>query len=134
MLGARDVMVTDVVGAAFEQRDGDRHFERLAHDRDVAVEQLVLQGLGAGRNDDLAARQQRGHEISEGFAGAGARLCYEHGIFLDRMRHRARHFELAFAHAKAVDGQRERAVGREYPVKILQRIPIKDRSAAVPHD
>ena len=43
-------------------------------------------------------------------------------------------FELVHRHAKAVDGHRERAVGREYPVQILQRIPIKDRGAAIPHD
>jgi hypothetical protein len=43
----------------------------------VAVEELVLQGLGAGGDDDLAAGQQRRHQVGEGLAGAGAGLGHQ---------------------------------------------------------
>ena len=39
------VVVAHVVRAALEQRDRDRHRERVAHGRDVALEELVLQVL-----------------------------------------------------------------------------------------
>ena len=52
---ALEMMVADVVRAALEQRERDRHRQRVAHQRQVALEELVLQRLGAGRDDDLAA-------------------------------------------------------------------------------
>ena len=54
---AFEVVVAEVVGAPLEQRDLDRHAEHVAHGRKVAPEELVLQGLGAGRDDDLTARE-----------------------------------------------------------------------------
>ena len=68
--GALQVVVTQVVRAPLEHRDRHRHRERVAHGRDVALEKLVLQMLGAGRDDDLAAPQHRRHEIRVGLAGA----------------------------------------------------------------
>jgi hypothetical protein len=72
--------VADVVGAALEQRDRHRHLQRGAHRRQVAVEELVLQGLGAGGDDHLAAREQRRHQVGEGLAGAGAGLGHQHRL------------------------------------------------------
>ena len=57
--GALEVVVADVVGAALEQRERHRQRQRVAHERQVALEELVLQRLGAGRDDDLAAVEQR---------------------------------------------------------------------------
>src|SRR6266568_4235468 len=67
------MIVAHVVGAALEQGRGHRNLERVAHRRQVAVIELVLKRLGTRRDDDLAGREQSGHEIGEGFAGAGAR-------------------------------------------------------------
>src|SRR5205814_7067037 len=53
--GASEVVVTDVIGAALEQRDGHGNFERVADLRKIALKKLVLKRLGAGGNDDLAA-------------------------------------------------------------------------------
>ena len=63
------------MAASLEQCHRHRRLQRIAHHRQVFLEQLVLQVLRAGGNDHLAARKQRGHQIGEGLASAGARLA-----------------------------------------------------------
>ena len=48
--------------------------ERVSHHRHIPLEQLVLQVLGAGGNNDLLPRQHGRHQISERLARASARL------------------------------------------------------------
>ena len=98
---APQAVEADVVGAALEQRRARARGERLAHRRQVAVEQLVLQRLGAGRDDDLAAGEQRRHQVGEGLAGAGAGLGDQHAVALDRLVDRLRHLELLRAQLEA---------------------------------
>jgi len=62
---ASQVVVTDVIGAPLQQRRGHRNAERRPHGRQVAAIELVLKGLGPGRDDDLAGRQDCGDEIGE---------------------------------------------------------------------
>ncbi len=114
-VGQRAVQVigADVVGAPLEQRDPGRRLERLAHHRQVLVEQLVLQRLGAGRDDHLAARLQRRHQVGEGLAGTGAGLGDENVVAMDGAGDALGHLDLLRAHAVAVDGAGERAVGGE---------------------
>ena len=113
---AVEMMRADVVGAPLQQGDGRRHAECVAHRRQVAVEQLVLQGLGAGGDDHLAAGQQRGREVGEGLAGAGAGFGDQQAVGCDGRLHFARHGDLLFAQAVAGNGLRERAVGGEKSV------------------
>ena len=75
------------------------------------VEELVLQGLGAGGNDHLAAREQRRHQVGEGLAGAGAGLGDQHAIAGDGRRDALRHLELLRSQAKAGHGGGERPLG-----------------------
>ncbi|MDR8855949.1 hypothetical protein FEP87_02222 [Burkholderia multivorans] len=72
--GALQIVVAQIVRAALQHRDRHRHRERVAHGRNVAQEQLVLQMLRASRHDHLAAPQHCRHEIRIGLAGAGAGL------------------------------------------------------------
>jgi len=65
-------VVAQVVRAPFQQRGFHPDAERIADAWQVAVVELVLQRARAGGNDGLLARQQRGHQIGEGLAGAGA--------------------------------------------------------------
>ena len=102
--GSLEMMVADVVRAALEQRERDRNLQRVAHERQVALEELVLQRLGAGGHDHLAAVQERRHEIREGLAGAGAGLGDQCAAARDRVRDGVGHRELLRAKAKA--GQR----------------------------
>ena len=101
---ALEVVVADVVRAALEHRDGHRHAERIAHHRHVALEQLVLQRLGAGRHDHLAAVHQRRHEVGERLAGARAGLGDKAPARGDRVRDRAGHLDLLAAHPEAGHG------------------------------
>src|SRR4030095_22715 len=48
---ALEMVVADIIGAPFEERERDRHAERVADQRKVALEELILQGFGPGRDD-----------------------------------------------------------------------------------
>ena len=110
---ALEVVVADVVGPALQQRDRHRDLERRAHGGQVAVEELVLQGFGAGGDDDLAAGEQRRHQVGEGLAGAGARLRHQHAILAQRRGDLLRHLDLLRTGTEAGDRSSERAVGGE---------------------
>lgn len=72
--GPLQIVVAQVVRAPLEHRDRHRHRERVAHRRDVALEQLILQVLRARRHDHLAAPEHRRDEVCIRLAGAGAGL------------------------------------------------------------
>ena len=84
-------METQVIGATLEQSGPDGAPNDLADQRQIAMIELVLQRLGARRNDGFLAAQQRGQEIREGLAGAGAGLDDEPTGLVDRFRHRLGH-------------------------------------------
>ena len=111
--GAPQAVEAHVVGAALEQRGACARGERLAHRRQVAVEELVLQRLGAGGDDDLAAGEQRRHEVGEGLAGAGAGLGDQHRRALDRLADRLGHLELPGPQPEARDVLGKRPIGGE---------------------
>jgi hypothetical protein len=71
--GSRKVVVADVVGAALEQRNRQRKTQRVADERQVALEELILQRLRPRGNDHLAAVEEGGHQVGECLAGAGTR-------------------------------------------------------------
>ncbi len=106
--GAFEMVVADVVGAALEERERDRHAERGAHERQIALEELVLQRLRTRGDDDLAAVLERGDEIGERLAGAGARFGDQRCPRANRFRHRFGHRELLRPQPKAGEraGQR----------------------------
>src|SRR3546814_1835636 len=79
-LGALEAVAAQVVRAALEQRGLDADPQRVAHPRQVAVVELVLQRAGAGGDDGLQPRQQRRDEVGEGLAGAGAGLGQQHAL------------------------------------------------------
>ena len=111
--GTLEVVQAHVVGAPLEERGVHREPERIAHARQVAMEQLVLQVLGAGRDDDAPAGEQRGREIGEGLAGAGARLGNQHPGGLDRVKHGLREFHLLGAVLEPLHRLRQNPVLRE---------------------
>ena len=97
-------------------------FSVSLHERQVALEELVLQRLGAGGDDHLAAVQERGDEIRERLAGAGAGLGDQRAAPGDGRRDGIGHRELLRTEAEAGErpGQeaaftqdRGRAPGRE---------------------
>jgi hypothetical protein len=97
----REMVMAHVVRPALEQRERDRCLQRVAHQRQVALEELVLQRLRAGGDDDLAAVQESGHEIRERLAGSRAGLGDQRGTTLDRVGDGVRHRQLLRTEAKA---------------------------------
>ena len=65
-------VTAQIVRASLEQRDTRRHADGAGHQRQVLVEQLVLQRARARGNEYAFARQQRRHQVGESLAGAGA--------------------------------------------------------------
>ena len=59
-LGQFKTIAAQIIGAPLEQRDRDRRGERLAHQRNIAVEELILQRLGAGGNHGFQPGGERG--------------------------------------------------------------------------
>ena len=53
----------------------------LLEEWDVLEEELLLEVLGAGGDDDAAARQDGGHQVGQRLAGAGAGLGDEVLLF-----------------------------------------------------
>ena len=79
-----DAVEADVVGPALQHGVGRvdlvlerARFDGLDQPRDVALDQLVLQREGRRRDDHPAVVEQRGHEVAERLAGAGAGLDEE---------------------------------------------------------
>jgi len=103
----------DVIGPPLQQRNPGRRLQRLADHWQVLVEQLVLQGLGTGRDDHLAARTQRRHQVGEGLARAGAGLGDKNRTAVDGGGDAFGHLDLLLAYAIAVDGLGQRPVGRK---------------------
>ena len=87
----------------------------------VALDKLVLQRLGPGGDDHLAAGKQRGDGVGESLARAGAGLGEQRAARFDGVRHRFGHRQLL--HAKAVGRKRERqrAVGPEDRSKVRRQ-------------
>ncbi len=108
-----EVMVADVIGAALEQRDRDRQAQRIADHRHVALVELVLQRLRAGRDDHLAAVEQRGHEVRERLAGAGTGLGDQATARRDRLGDRLGHRQLLLAKREARQSARKRTADAE---------------------
>ena len=67
-------MAAEVVGAALHVADAQAAEQRFEKGN-VAEVELVLQGLGAGGDDDALAGAQGGEQVGEGLAGAGA--CFD---------------------------------------------------------
>ena len=72
-----------VTRAALEQRGAHRQAKDVDQPRQIPAEQLVLQRLGGGGQQDPFAAQERGHEIRKGLPDAGARLDDQHAALGD---------------------------------------------------
>jgi hypothetical protein len=66
-----ELAATKIVGAAFHVADS-QFAEEGFQERYIAEKELVLEGLGPGRDDDALAGAESGKKIGKGFAGACA--------------------------------------------------------------
>ena len=81
----------------------------LLQERNVFVEELFLQVLGAGGDHHSLAREEGRDQIGERFAGAGARVHQQVAFLVERGFYRFGHFELAGA-------------------KLIARVPIRQHA------
>ncbi|MNQ62192.1 hypothetical protein D3C85_765300 [compost metagenome] len=109
-LQAFQVVVADVVAAALEQRGGHRRGQRGAHARQIAREELVLQGARAGGNQHLAALDEGGYKIGPGLADASARFGHQRGAVLDGLADGLRQLHLRRTRLVAGQGRGQRPV------------------------
>ena len=112
-LEALQLPPAEVVRAALEDARVDRPADRGRRDRHVLAEQLLLQRLRRGRDDDALSRLERRDQVGEALADAGPGLGDEmladgEGVF-------DRGGERRLLGARLVLGQRalERAAGAE---------------------
>ena len=129
-LGARAVLTesaqTKVVGQALHQGRIDTQAERLANERDVLVEDLLLQSTGSGRDDDLLAAQNCRHEVSEGLARSGAGFANQHAIAGEGALDRVGHCELTGPVLVAPSDREEALRAPGFPVVPGARIAEAD--------
>ena len=105
-----ELVAAEIVGAALHVADLQRAEQRF-EEGDVLEEELLLQILGAGGDDDallaLAGEAQRGQQIGEGLAGAGAGFDDEVALVREGAFDGSRHLVLAGRCSKASE-ERER--------------------------
>ena len=87
--------------------------KRLLEKRDILMEELFLQILGAGGNDHALAGANHGHQIGQSLARAGAGFDDQVTLFFQRLLDGLRHLQLSAAKLVGGMGAREHAAGRE---------------------
>ena len=68
-----ELLAAEIIAAALHVADAQLA-EMLAQERNVFEEELLLQGLGAGGDDDALARANDRQQVRQRLAGAGARF------------------------------------------------------------
>ena len=120
-----ELVAAEIVGAALHVADLQRAEEGF-EEGDVFEEELLLQIFCAGGDDDallaLSGEAQRGQEVGEGFAGAGAGFDDEVAFFLEGGFDGSGHLVLAAAVFEVEGGLGEDASGGEEIVKRGQAV------------
>ncbi len=93
----------------------------LGEQRQILGEDLLLQVLGAGRDDHALAAEDGRDEVGEGLAGAGPGFDEQDAAVLERVGDRGGHAALAVARLEGGEGLRQRAVGAEDRVDARRR-------------
>ncbi len=87
--------------------------KRLLEKRDILMEELFLQILGSGRNDDSLAGANDGHQVGQSLARAGAGFDDQVTLFFQRLLDSLRHLQLSAAKFVGRMGARKHSAGRE---------------------
>jgi len=89
---------TKIILSPFEQGSFEWLIQQLANNRDVFLEQLLLEIDGVGRNDGFTAVLQRKensrYQVSQGLADAGPGFCNKMMVTLQSTCHRRGHLLL----------------------------------------
>jgi len=90
---------TEVVVAPLHHTGGHRNPRLPGEERDLVIPDLVLQVLGAGRDDHTASGGQRRDEVGQGLAGPRGCLDHQPSAVLERAVHAVGHLRLPGAEA-----------------------------------
>jgi hypothetical protein len=111
-----ELVLAEVVAAALHVADVERAEDGF-EEGDILEEELLLQVFGAGGDNDAllagAGEMQRGQEVGEGLAGAGAGLDDEMAPVFKGLLDGAGHLVLALAMLEGERGAGEDAAGGE---------------------
>ncbi len=102
-LGASHSMQTNIIRAALQESGCGVDAQCIEYRRQIFAKQLILQRLGAGRKQHLAAGEQRRDEVGERLAGTGAGFRDQRTAGVDRVVDRGRHVRLRATGNKARD-------------------------------
>src|SRR6478752_1901739 len=124
-LEALQLPAADVVLASLEHGDRQLTAEGAGGDRHVLVEELFLERLRRGRDDDALARFERRQQVGEALPDAGARLSDEMLAGRERVLDGTRERSLLRPWLVLGQGALERAAGAE---DLLHLRPQRTRS------
>ncbi len=108
--GLIEAIPAKIIGATFEQRGFQARTQSVAHARQIAMVELILQGAGAGGHDGALAREQCRHKVGVGLAGASAGLGDQFALGLDGFGDGLRQALLRRTRRIALDGAGECAI------------------------
>ena len=112
-------MEAEVVGAALHARGGKGYVEGLAQRRDVLEVDLLLEVLRAGRHEHALSAENRGNQVGERLAGAGAGLRQKHPARFELPCDGDGHVDLPGAALEVGHRTSQGTVGREDGVDLL---------------
>ena len=112
-----ELLPAQIVVAALHVADLQLAFavgkQRLLEEGHVFEEELLLQILCAGRNDDALAGANDGHQVGQRLARAGAGFDDQVTLFFERLFDRLRHLQLPPAEFVGGMSARKHSAGRE---------------------
>lgn len=117
---AAQMVPADVVGTSFEQRHAQVDTQGRAYPGKIPMKELVLEISRSGADDDRPSRQQRRHQVCEGLACSGTRLCNKRLARGYRLTDSMRQCPLPIPHRKARDLTRELTISLEGPRQALE--------------
>ena len=126
-----ELLAAQIVVAALHVTDFELAFavgkKRLFEKRDILVEELFLQILGSGGNDDALAGTNDGHQVSQRFARSGAGFDDQVTLFFQRLLDGLRHLQLSPAKFVGRMGARKHSARSEKLVERDTRVAVACR-------
>ncbi len=111
---ALELLPAEIVRAPFEQRDAQRRCRARASTSGMSLcTSCSCSAIVPGREHDLLAAADRGHEIGQRLADAGAGFDDRVHAFEDAALDELRHLQLSGTRFEAAQASRERALGAE---------------------
>ncbi len=114
-----EFLAAKIIAAALHVADAQLA-QMLLEERNVLEEELLLQRLGAGRDDDALARANHRQQIRQRLAGAGAGFDDQVAALFERLLHGFGHLQLPAAKLVGRMRARQQASGTEELVERRQ--------------